>query len=211
MSCTLINLTYISLTHFCLLWPWLMKIPHTPNSKSHVSLLFLRSIQRIFPSRRSCVTFCNILVLQSEELLHLLSSPQAGEPPFVGCPLLIQSYLPHLAAIFSNHDLRIGHVTVTQTHYHGQWWNVVWIRAIRSSLKILRYQSGHQDICSDWLNKQQPYGYIWIVSKETGLNAVKLGTWQSDFYSKWKTAGQAKMKKVWIWKLTNKQSHSRLS
>lgn len=39
-----------------------------------------------------------------------------------------------------------------QTHYHGQWWNV-WIRAIRSSLKILRYQPGHQDICS-WAVKQ---------------------------------------------------------
>lgn len=152
MSCTPTNVTYTSLTHFCLLWPWLMKISHTPNSKSHVSFLFLRSFQRIFPSLRSCVTFCNILVLQSEELLHPLPSPQAGEPPFVGYPILIQSYLPHLAAIFSNHDLRTCHVPVTQTHYHGQWWNV-WIRAIRSSLKILRYQPGHQDICS-WAVKQ---------------------------------------------------------
>ena len=92
-----------------------------PNSKSQLPFLFLRSFRRIFPSLTSCVTFCNILVLQSEELLHPLPSPQAGEPPFVGCPLLIQSYLSHLAAIFSNHDLQTGHVTVTQTHYHGQW------------------------------------------------------------------------------------------
>ena len=79
-------------------------------------LLFLRSFQRIFPSLRSCVIFCNMLVSHSEELLHALPNPQAGEPPFVGCPLLIHSYPPCLAAIFSHHDLGTGHVTVTQTH-----------------------------------------------------------------------------------------------
>jgi hypothetical protein len=79
-------------------------------------LLFLRSFQWIFRSLRSCVIFCNMLVSHSEELLHPLPNPQAGEPPFVGCPLLIHSYPPYPAAIFAHHDLRTGHVTVTQTH-----------------------------------------------------------------------------------------------
>jgi hypothetical protein len=86
------------------------------HPKSHVPFLFLRSFLRIFPSLKSCVTFCNMLVLHSEELLHPLPNPQTVEPPFVGCPLLIQSYPPHLAAIFSDHDLRTGHVTATQNH-----------------------------------------------------------------------------------------------
>jgi len=130
-----------------------MKIPHTPNSKSHVPFLFLRSFQSIFPNLRSCVTFCNMLVLHSEELLHPLPNPQAGEPPFVGCPLLIQSYPPHLAAIFSNHDLRTGHITVTS-------WAVV-----KRGMK-----TGHQIKPQDIKVPARTSGYIFrLVKQATAL------------------------------------------
>jgi hypothetical protein len=106
-----------------------------------------------------------MLVLHSEELLqvHPLPNPQAGKLPFVGCPILIQRYPSHLAAIFSIHDLRIGHVTVTQTH--SSW------AVVRCGMK-----AGHQGICSDWLNEQQPYGYIRIISTGKSSNGVQLGT-----------------------------------
>jgi hypothetical protein len=84
-----------------------------------------KSFQRICPSPRPCVTFHKKLASYGDKLLSSPPSLQAGEPQLVSCPwLLVQyifSYLPHLEAVSSTHNLRICHAVVTGTHI---MWNV---------------------------------------------------------------------------------------
>jgi len=62
-------------------WPWAAETPDIPVSKSHVHFPLFLSFQRIYPSPRPCVTFCNMLMFYDDELLATFPTPKLEDHP----------------------------------------------------------------------------------------------------------------------------------
>jgi hypothetical protein len=66
---------------YCFQWTYPVESPNIPYSKSHIPFPLPRSFQRIHPIPRSCVTFCNQLVVYGEELLAPCPTPKLEDHP----------------------------------------------------------------------------------------------------------------------------------
>jgi hypothetical protein len=91
------------------------------STNSHFHFLSLMSfIQGIRPDPRLLVIFRNKLIFFRWGVVSLTPKPQAGGPPFIGCPRLliqyIRSYHPYLEGVSSIRNLRTRHAVVTRTH-----------------------------------------------------------------------------------------------
>jgi len=87
---------------FLLLFSVNLPYINIPCSKPHIHFPLHGSYQRICPSPRSCVTFCN------------LPNPHAGESPVVSCLLLLTSISGVISSIIW--ILRTYHAVITGTH-----------------------------------------------------------------------------------------------
>jgi hypothetical protein len=78
-----------------------------------------KSFQRIRPSPRPCVTFCNKLFFLWQGVVSPMPNPRKRTTTFQ-CPRLliqyIRSYPPYLEAVSSIHNLKTRHAVVTRTH-----------------------------------------------------------------------------------------------
>jgi hypothetical protein len=107
---------------------------------SELLMPFLRKahIYRSDRKRRPSPLYRNKLTLYCEELLAPVRTSQAGRPPLVGCPRLlnqcIHSYPPYLEGVSSIRNLRTRHAVVTRDQLNAYLYpSQSTIRMIKSS------------------------------------------------------------------------------